>query len=158
MILYHGSNTEIHAIDLNQSMRGKDFGQGFYLSADQRQAEEMATFKTLQFGGCPIVNAFEFDETLLSNSLLNTKIFDYYSLEWAEFIFANRNNMTDIPIHEYDIVYGPIADDRVGVQIRNLIEGNITIDVFLERLKYIKGITFQYYFGTQRAINYLKRL
>ena len=29
MILYHGSNTEIHAIDLNQSMRGKDFGQGF---------------------------------------------------------------------------------------------------------------------------------
>ncbi|MBR3895429.1 MAG: DUF3990 domain-containing protein [Bacteroidaceae bacterium] len=158
MILYHGSNTEIHAIDLNQSMRGKDFGQGFYLSADQRQAEEMATFKTLQFGGCPIVNAFEFDETLLSNSLLNTKIFDDYSLEWAEFIFANRNNMTDIPIHEYDIVYGPIADDRVGVQIRNLIEGNITIDVFLERLKYIKGITFQYYFGTQRAINYLKRL
>lgn len=158
MILYHGSNTEIHAIDLNQSMRGKDFGQGFYLSADQRQAEEMATFKTLQFGGCPIVNAFEFDETLLSNSLLNTKIFDYYSLEWAEFIFANRNNMTDIPIHEYDIVYGPIADDRVGVQIRNLIEGNITIDVFLERLKYIKGITFQYYFGTQCAINYLKRL
>lgn len=158
MILYHGSNTEIHAIDLNQSMRGKDFGQGFYLSADQRQAEEMATFKTLQFGGNPIVNAFEFDETLLSNSLLNTKIFDDYSLEWAEFIFANRNNMTDIPIHEYDIVYGPIADDRVGVQIRNLIEGNITIDVFLERLKYIKGITFQYYFGTQRAINYLKRL
>ena len=158
MILYHGSNTEIHAIDLNQSMRGKDFGQGFYLSADQRQAEEMATFKTLQFGGCSIVNAFEFDETLLSNSSLNTKIFDDYSLEWAEFIFANRNNMTDIPIHEYDIVYGPIADDRVGVQIRNLIEGNITIDVFLERLKYIKGITFQYYFGTQRAINYLKRL
>ena len=158
MILYHGSNTEIHAIDLNQSMRGKDFGQGFYLSADQRQAEEMATFKTLQFGGNPIVNAFEFDETLLSNSLLNTKIFDDYSLEWAEFIFANRNNMTYIPIHEYDIVYGPIADDRVGVQIRNLIEGNITIDVFLERLKYIKGITFQYYFGTQRAINYLKRL
>lgn len=158
MILYHGSNTEIHAIDLNQSMRGKDFGQGFYLSADQRQAEEMATFKTLQFGGCPIVNAFEFDETLLSNSSLNTKIFDDYSLEWAEFIFANRNNMTDIPIHEYDIVYGPIADDRVGVQIRNLIEGNITIDVFLERLKYIKGITFQYYFGTQRAINCLKRL
>ena len=139
-------------------MRGKDFGQGFYLSADQRQAEEMATFKTLQFGGCSIVNAFEFDETLLSNSSLNTKIFDDYSLEWAEFIFANRNNMTDIPIHEYDIVYGPIADDRVGVQIRNLIEGNITIDVFLERLKYIKGITFQYYFGTQRAINCLKRL
>lgn len=158
MILYHGSNTEIHTIDLSKSMLGKDFGQGFYLSADRQQAEEMATFKTMQFGGIPVVNAFEFDETLLSDMAMNTKIFSGYSLEWAEFVFANRNNMTNTPIHEYDIVYGPIADDKVGVQIRNLIEGNITMDVFLERLKYIKGITFQYYFGTQRAINYLRRL
>lgn len=33
MILYHGSNVEIVKIDLSKSMRGKDFGQGFYLSA-----------------------------------------------------------------------------------------------------------------------------
>jgi hypothetical protein len=66
--------------------------------------------------------------------------------------------MADTPLHDYDIIYGPIADDRVGVQIRNLIEKNITLEVFLERLQYIKGITFQYYFGTTRAINLLKRL
>ncbi|MBQ8608277.1 MAG: DUF3990 domain-containing protein [Bacteroidaceae bacterium] len=158
MILYHGSNTEIHSIDLSLSMRGKDFGQGFYLSADKQQAEEMATFKTLQFGGLPVVNVFEFDETLLSDGTMNIKIFSDYSLEWAEFVFANRNNMSETSIHEYDFVYGPIADDRVGVQIRNLMEGNITMDVFLERLKYIKGITYQYYFGSQRAIDYLRRL
>lgn len=89
---------------------------------------------------------------------MNTKRFDGYSLEWAEFVFANRNNYTEKPTHDYDIVYGPIADDKVGVQIRNLIEKNITMEVFLERLKYIKGITFQYYFGTQKAINLLKRI
>lgn len=50
------------------------------------------------------------------------------------------------------------ADDKVGVQIRNFMEGNISIDVFLERLKYIKGITFQYFFGTEKAIKYLKKL
>ena len=50
------------------------------------------------------------------------------------------------------------ADDKVGVQIRNFMEGNISIDVFLERLKYIKGITFQYFFGTEKAIKHLKKL
>ena len=158
MILYHGSNVEIHSIDLSKSLRGKDFGQGFYLSEDKQQAEEMATFKALQYGGTPIVNAFEFDEKLMEDSIFNVKRFDEYSLEWAKFIFDNRNNDTDTPIHNYDIVYGPIADDRVGVQIRNLIENNITIDVFLQRLKYIKGITFQYYFGSQQAVNQLKCL
>ena len=49
-------------------------------------------------------------------------------------------------------------DDKVGVQIRNFMEGNISIDVFLERLKFIKGITFQYFFGTEKAIKLLKRL
>ena len=135
MILYHGSNVEIHSIDLSKSLRGKDFGLGFYLSEDKQQAEEMATFKALQYGGTPIVNAFEFDEKLMKDFIFNVKRFDEYSLEWAKFIF-----------------------DRVGVQIRNLIENNITIDVFLQRLKYIKGITFQYYFGSQQAVNQLKRL
>lgn len=158
MILYHGSNVEIVAIDLSKSMRGKDFGQGFYLSADKKQAEEMAVFKAMQFDGEPIVTAFDFDEQALLDEVLKVKLFEEYSLEWAEFVFANRSNQTDTPIHDYDIVYGPIADDKVGVQIRNLIEKNITIEVFLERLKYIKGITFQYYFGTPKAINLLKRL
>lgn len=158
MILYHGSNVTINAIDLSRSMRGKDFGQGFYLSADKKQAEEMAVFKAMQYDGTPIVTAFEFDEIALEDAGLKIKRFEEYSLEWAEFVFANRNNQNYVSIHDYDIVYGPIADDKVGVQIRNLIENNITLEVFLERLKYIKGVTFQYYFGTQKAISLLKRL
>lgn len=35
MILYHGSNTDIAEIDLSVSKVGKDFGCGFYLSADK---------------------------------------------------------------------------------------------------------------------------
>ena len=158
MILYHGSNVEIHEIDLNKSAYGKDFGRGFYLSESDTQAEEMAGFKAVQLGGSPVVNRFEFDEHLLSDASLNVKIFKEYSLEWAEFVFKNRNNRTDSPIHDFDIIYGPIADDKVGVQIRNLIEKNISLEVFLERLKYIKGITFQYFFGTEKAIKHLKKL
>lgn len=158
MILYHGSNVEIRYIDLSKSARGKDFGKGFYLSEDEKQAEDMAVFKSLQTNSTPIVNSFEFDERAMSDHSLRVKIFKEYSLEWAEFVFKNRSNRSDTPVHEYDIVYGPIADDKVGVQIRNFMEGNISIDVFLERLKFIKGITFQYFFGTEKAIKLLKRL
>ena len=158
MILYHGSNVEIRHIDLSKSARGKDFGKGFYLSEDEKQAEDMAVFKSLQTNSTPIVNSFEFDECAMSDHSLRVKIFKEYSLEWAEFVFKNRSNRSDTPVHEYDIVYGPIADDKVGVQIRNFMEGNISIDVFLERLKFIKGITFQYFFGTEKAIKLLKRL
>ena len=158
MILYHGSNVEIRQIDLSKSARGKDFGKGFYLSENEKQAEEMAVFKSLQTNSTPIVNSFEFDERAMSDHSQRVKIFKEYSLEWAEFVFKNRSNRSDTPVHEYDIVYGPIADDKVGVQIRNFMEGNISIDVFLERLKFIKGITFQYFFGTEKAIKLLKRL
>ena len=158
MILYHGSNVEIRQIDLSKSARGKDFGKGFYLPEDEKQAEDMAVFKSLQTNSTPIVNSFEFDERAMSDHSLRVKIFKEYSLEWAEFVFKNRSNRSDTPVHEYDIVYGPIADDKVGVQIRNFMEGNISIDVFLERLKFIKGITFQYFFGTEKAIKLLKRL
>ena len=114
MILYHGSNVKIATIDLSKSMRGKDFGQGFYLSADRKQAEEMAVFKAMQFDGDPVVTSFEFDERNLNCETLKVKVFEEYNREWAEFVFANRNNRTDAPIHDYDVVYGPIADDKVG--------------------------------------------
>lgn len=35
MILYHGSNMDIREIDLSMSKVDKDFGCGFYLSADK---------------------------------------------------------------------------------------------------------------------------
>lgn len=34
MKLYHGSDTAIELIDLDKSKPYKDFGKGFYLSAD----------------------------------------------------------------------------------------------------------------------------
>lgn len=45
MKLYHGSDTTVDAIDLGKSRVHKDFGRGFYLSADYRQALDFARFK-----------------------------------------------------------------------------------------------------------------
>ena len=152
MILYHGSNISIKEIDLSKSKPNKDFGQGFYLSENEEQALQMATFKALILGGEPIVTKFEFDESVMSGDSLRIKVFTDYSEEWADFVFANREGRDT---EQYDIVYGPIANDKVGLQIRKLKDGTIDKSEFLSRLKYMKGITYQYYFGTESAIKHL---
>lgn len=156
--LYHGSTVDIEVIDLSKSRPNKDFGRGFYLSADRQQAWRMGEFKAMIEGGEPVMNTFSFDEQLLSSGELKVLTFDGYTREWADFIFMNRNNKESFPMHDYDIVYGPIANDRVGVQIGKYEAGDISFEQFLENLKYMKGVTFQYFFGTQRAIERLKKI
>ena len=158
MILFHGSNIEVDEIDLSRSEVGKDFGVGFYLTASKDQAERMASRRVRLYGGVPVVSVFDFDETSAMNDNLLIKDFQFYSKEWADFILANRENGTRSQIHDYDIVHGPIANDDIGYQIRRLLAGIITIDAFMEELKYKKGITYQYFFATKRSINYLKKL
>lgn len=158
MKLYHGSTEDITKIDLSKSKPNKDFGRGFYLSAEKEQAEKLAEYKAFQFGGEPTLNVFEFDERKLSDNSLKVLKFDGYSKEWADFVFANRNSKTGESVHNYDIVVGPIANDRVGVQVRRYIEHEISLETFLENLKYMKGVTFQYFFGTETAINLLRKI
>lgn len=155
MILYHGSNIVIGQIDLTKSKPNKDIGQGFYLSDNESQALEMAEFKAMQLGGNPIVSRFEFDNTITSDSSLKVLRFEEYSEEWADFVLKNRDG---VATEKYDIVYGPIANDKVGLQIRKLKDGSIDKQEFLNRLKYMKGITFQYFFGSENAISHLKKI
>lgn len=156
MILFHGSTTKIEQIDLSKSRPNKDFGLAFYLSADKEQAEEMATFKADFEGGKPVLNIYEFDEQLFSS--MRYQRFEDYSKDWAHFVFNHRTEPNGRTLHDFDIVYGPIANDRIGAQITRYKQGYITFEQFLERIKFIKGITFQYAFCTQRAVDKLKLL
>ncbi len=159
MKLYHGSNMRVTEPNLRCSKPFKDFGQGFYLSADEQQARDQAYSKVDQMKtGEPTVNEFEFDETLMTSGELRVKVFDDYSVEWAEFVLMNRDRNVVQPSHDYDIVYGPIADDGVNYQLRRYWGGVITLPRLIEELKYAKGITFQYFFGTERALKTLKAL
>lgn len=109
-------------------------------------------FKSMQLGGDPVVTKFEFNDSVLQDSKLRIKVFDKYSEEWADFVLANREGEE---VEKYDIVYGPIANDKIGLQIRKLKDGSIDKVEFLNRLKYFKGVTFQYFFGSELAIKYL---
>lgn len=157
MKLYHGSNLEVKIIDLKKSKVGKDFGCGFYLSKDKQQAMALAEKKTEQLGcGEPILNEFDFDESIIEQENLSVLKFDGYTKEWAEFVLLNRRNRTRESVHDYDIVIGPIANDTVGFQIRRYVSGLIDMDKFIEELKYMKGVSYQYFFGTEKAIKCLK--
>lgn len=157
MKLYHGTNTDFNVINLEKSRPNKDFGKGFYLSDNYEQAQKMAEFKVLQSGGNAIVQTYDFDEKSLKDTNLRVKEFTDYSIEWAEFVISNRNNQGAKPTHDYDIVIGPIANDKVGVQIRKFIDNEIDIKTFMSRLKYMKGITIQYFFGTKNSLKTLHR-
>lgn len=117
----------------------------------------MAKIKTeQQQEGTPIVMEFEVDEAEIKE--MHTLHFDDYSKQWAEFILANRNNPTPLSIHDYDIVIGPIANDRVGVQLWKYENQLIDLPTLVCKLKYMKGLTIQYFFGTEKALSILKRI
>lgn len=155
--LYHGSNVVIDVVDLKRSKKGKDFGQGFYLNPNKKQAYDMA-LRTVQRMSCgrPVVNIFTFNDAVLyAKNDLWIKVFEDYSEEWAEFVLMNRRNKSDVQAHNYDIVIGPIADDTVGVQIRRYTLGYISMEKLVEELKYKGSHAIQFFFGTEKSIKLL---
>ena len=157
MKLYHGTNRDFDRVDLSKSKPNKDFGCGFYLSDDYEQAWNMAQVKVEQLEtGIPIVQTYEIDDTAWKD--LRILRFENYSEEWAKFILLNRNNPVRLPAHDYDVVIGPIANDRVGVQLWKYENRFIDLPTLVRNLQYMKGITIQYFFGTERAIKSLRRI
>ena len=82
--------------------------------------------------------------------------FDNPCKEWAEFIFKNRNRDLNFS-HDYDVVIGPIANDGVAYLLGRYEEGTLTIDDLSRELTY-KELNSQFFFGTEKSLNYLKRL
>lgn len=156
MKLYHGTNVDFDRIDVTKSKAYKDFGQGFYLTDIRTQAEDWAKKKAEIFGGTPVLQEYEFDETALGLPNLNVLVFDSPTEEWATFIHQNRSRKTRFH-HDYDIVVGPIADDGVAYLIGRYDEGTLTIADLVRELEY-KKLNRQYFFGTEKAIKLLKRL
>lgn len=157
MILYHGSNTDIETIDLGKCLPYKDFGKGFYLTDIEEQASQMAGRVAKIRGGKPIVNQYDFDESNLTNGILRVKQFDKPTEEWAAFVMANRNKKAAHPVHNYDIVIGPVANDTMATQFRIFEDGFIDIKELAKRLEY-KNFTRQLFFATEKAVKFLLKI
>ena len=155
MKLYHGTNTDIETIDLSLCKPNKDFGRGFYLTDIQKQAEYMAIRKYEQTGKgeCTVIE-YEFDEQLLRSNDLNVKEFEKPSKEWAQFILANRFDRNFS--HSFDIVVGPIANDRVAFQLRRYEQQYISLSQLVRLLTYRK-LNKQFFFANEKSIAYLTK-
>ena len=156
MILYHGTNEDIEVIDLTRGMRHKDFGKGFYLTPDKNTAIRMAQKKARLFGGTATLITYEMDDAVLQSGLKIRVFPEKASVEWLIFVDANRDRKTVVPIHDYDIVIGPIADDGVVLQLTNFREGIYTPEQAAAQLQ-DKYLDQQYYFGTEQALSFLHK-
>ena len=156
MTLYHGTNADIESIDLAKGIRYKDFGQGFYLTPDHQTAVRMAQKKARLFGGTPTLITYEMDDAALQSDL-SVKVFpEQACLEWFLFVDANRDRKNVEPVHNYDIVIGPIANDGVVLQLTNYREGIYTPEQAAQLLQ-DKYLDQQYFFGTERALSFLHK-
>ena len=156
MTLYHGSNTDIDVIDLTKGLRYKDFGKGFYLTPDRTTAVRMAQKRARLFGGTATLITYEMDETALTSDL-KVKVFpEKACVEWLLFVDANRDRKNATPIHDYDIVIGPIANDGVVLQLTNYREGIYSPEQAAQLLQ-DKYLDQQYYFGTKRALCFIHK-
>ena len=146
MRLYHGSNIVIDSINLAMCRPYKDFGQGFYLTDLEEQAEKMATRVSKIYGGFPVVNIYEIDDDFRELSDLRIKDFGAHTTEeWAKFIMNNRNRtFTDEKSllcnrdNKYDIVIGPVADDNMALLFRQYENEIIDFSTLLKGMIYRK--------------------
>jgi len=136
MKVYHGSYTEINEIDLVFCESGRDFGQGFYVTKLRSQAEFWAIRKSRKQDHDGFVTEFEYNENICRMMKLNVLRFEDYNDEWLEFVVLNRKNETEVQAHDYDIVEGPIADDKVATEVDRYIAGHISKEQFLNDLTY----------------------
>lgn len=136
MKVYHGSYTKVEKIDMSQCRSHRDFGRGFYVTKIRRHAENWAMVIGRRYKSKGVVSEFEYRENDFTRSICKIKHFQAYDEEWLDFVVLNRNEDNREPAHNYDIVEGPVADDKVQNRIDAYLEGHISKADFLEELKY----------------------
>ena len=164
MILYHGTYLCFDDVNLNVCSDYKDFGKGFYTTSIYEQAVQMARRKAKAYGGKPCVYTYEVPDNLLKIKTLNIKVFKKATTSWAKFVINNRDkefaNLDD-PLcnrnSQYDIVYGPVANDTLTTLIQQYKNRFISESMLLSGMRY-HSPSDQYSFHTKDAIKLLKKV
>ncbi len=151
MILYHGSDTIVRQPRIVEPNRTLDYGSGFYATCAEKQAYDWACRKLQTPNRCSYVNMYELDEAELKN--FKVLRFDGPTDEWIDFVMRNRQDETFQ--HDYDIVYGPVANDKVYVQFGLYEQGFISKETLLTELKVYKLVD-QMLFHTEKALQLLR--
>lgn len=152
MICYHGSDTIVDMPRILEAKRPFDFGGGFYVTTSEEQARRWAikvAYRNNNNQRC--VNRYEFD---LEKAKLKLTIihFEFADEKWLDFICKNRSGKT---VGDYDIVIGPVADDKVYRVVVEYENGDLDKEIVLKKLK-TESLCNQILFHTEKSLTYLK--
>lgn len=152
MILYHGSLEIVEKPELRGSNRTLDYGSGFYTTTSREQAAAWVRRRCAEQGlRQGYINMYELDEAAAAE--FDSLVFSQPDEEWVDFVMANRTQRGFT--HAHDIVYGPVANDRVYAAFA-LYEGGVLDKQTLIRELKTYRLVDQCLFHTVRAITMLR--
>ena len=154
MKLYHGSHVEVLNPKILTVSRVGDFGNGFYTTSSIEQARRWAVIRAQQVRTpVGVVSVFEAPDSLFENPELAVKTFTKADNKWLDFVMANRKDTTFE--HRFDLVRGPVADDRVYVCLNALENGTADRAAVIRRLKTFV-LADQVLFHTAKSLLFLE--
>jgi hypothetical protein len=83
--------------------------------------------------------------------------FSDYTEQWLDFVVLNRDPLSPIPAHDYDIVEGPVANDDVNDRIDDYLAGLVLKAEFLNELAHHRP-THQICLCTARSLQMIKAI
>jgi len=144
MILFHGGPVPVTKPEIRKAKYTKDFGIGFYCTELEHQAKIWST-KRSSSGYISSYKYTENHELVIKHLVEND--------EWLDFVVSCRRGKA----HNYDIVEGPMADDKIWNEIDDFVAGVISRAAFWELIKFSKP-THQVSFHNEKALKTLKYL
>ncbi len=134
--------------------RTLDYGAGFYLTSSYEQAESWVRRK---FKGNIVrgwLNVYDYNPD--AETELSVLSFDKPDERWLDFVMENRMNK-DFN-HSYDIVKGPVADDRVYASFALYEAGILGKDALISELKAYKLVnqTLLHSEASLKTISFIK--
>ena len=150
MKLYHGSLVTIEKPKILKPTRTLDYGSGFYTTTSYEQAKQWVSRKLSDKQAVGYVNVYEFQQSALES--VKSLVFKQPNEEWVDFVMQNRMNPNFH--HDYDLVYGPVANDTVYAQFSLFEGGLISKATLIEELKAYQLVD-QMLFNTENALAFL---
>ncbi|MDE7311242.1 MAG: DUF3990 domain-containing protein [Eubacterium sp.] len=150
LVVYHGSCFEFDKVDLSKSHNRRDFGKGFYTTILKSQSIDWAYRLSLREKK---KKYYVYEYLFTESESLRVKRFDSLNKEWLEFIKQNRSKGG--LLHDYDVVLGPVADDKTMETVQLYLADILTTEEAIRRLKYRKPNN-QISFHTERALGCLR--
>lgn len=152
MICYHGSDVIVDMPRVLDAKRPLDFGGGFYTTTNEEQAKNWAVKVSYRNNtNHKYINRYEFNVDEAKRDLI-VLYFEKADEKWLDFICDNRNGKNT---GKYDIVIGPVADDKVYRVVVEYENNDIDKKTALLKLK-TETLCDQILFHTEEALKCLK--